>query len=109
MDEPRVIQVDATEPVQVVQLDEGDDAPTVVYVPGTGGSGDGVSDDELVAALEPYATRTYVDAAVATGGDVSGVQTLIDTTLAMHRDSPTPHPAYDSMRSLTLLFENRLA
>lgn len=107
MDEPRVIQVDAAEPVHVVALDVADTVPTPVYVPGTGSSS-GVSDDELVAALEPYATRTYVDAAVATGGDITGVQGLIDTTLAIHRDHPTPHPTYDTMRSLTLLFENRL-
>lgn len=91
--------------VQVVQLDDNDDAPTVVYVPGTAASG--VTEPELAQTLEGYATKLYVDSAV-TGGTPGAIQDLIDTSIATHRDSSTPHPAYDAMRSLTLLFENRL-
>lgn len=32
-----------------------------------------------------------------------------EAILGPHIDSPTPHPAYDDLPSLTLLFENRLA
>ena len=106
MDEPRVIQVDDG-PTQVIQLDAGDDSPTVVYVPGTGAGG-GISEDDLTEALSDYATRDYVDAQVATGGDITGVQSLIDASVAAHRTDPTPHPAYDDLPSLSLLLRSRL-
>ena len=105
MNEPRVVQVD-DDPVQVIQLDAHDDAPSVVYVPGTGSCD--LTDADLNEVLSGYATRDYVDAAVATGGDISGVQTLIDATVAGHRNDPTPHPVYDDLPSLALLFRSRL-
>lgn len=93
------------EPVQVIELDENDDAPTVVYVPGTGSGG--VTEHELAVSLEGYATKLYVDSAV-TGGTPDAIQGLIDTSVATHRDSPLPHPVYDDLPSLSLLFENEL-
>lgn len=94
------------EHVQVIELDDADDAPTVVYVPGTGGSG-GITEADLAEALEDYATTLYVDAAVA-GGTPDAIQELVDDAVAAHRQHPTPHPVYDDLPSLSLLFENEL-
>lgn len=88
--------------------------PAVVVGPQTATGGpvlvvaDSVTETELTEALAPYATVTYVDAAVATGGDVSGVQALIDDSVTAHALDPTPHPEYDDLPSLSLLFRNRL-
>jgi hypothetical protein len=40
--------------------------------------------------------------------DLAEVQQRIDDALITHVIDPEPHPAYDDMPSLTLLFENRL-
>lgn len=42
------------------------------------------------------------------GGDLGPVQDLIDESVATHAVDTTPHPAYDDLPSLTLLFENGL-
>lgn len=39
------------------------------------------------------------------GGDV---QELVDATVTTHVNDLTPHPAYDDLPSLSLLFENGL-
>lgn len=36
------------------------------------------------------------------------IQQWIDQRVAAHRADPLPHPEYDDLPSLTLLFENRL-
>lgn len=88
--------------VEVIQVDEpADDGPTVVHIPGSG-----VSPSDLEDALEPYATKLYVDATVS-GGDLPAIQSLIDTSVAAHRDSTLPHPVYDSHR-FDLIFLNGL-
>lgn len=43
-----------------------------------------------------------------TGGDPAVVQGMIDTAVQTHVVAPEPHPAYDDIPSLVLLFENRL-
>lgn len=40
--------------------------------------------------------------------DLSDVQQRVDDAMTVHVIDPEPHPAYDDMPSLTLLFENRL-
>ena len=40
--------------------------------------------------------------------DMEAIQDLIDTTVTGHVQAPEPHPAYDDLPSLTLLFENGL-
>jgi hypothetical protein len=42
------------------------------------------------------------------GIDPDAVQELIDDTVAVHVAAPEPHPAYDDIPSLTLLFQNGL-
>lgn len=37
-----------------------------------------------------------------------GIQAMIDDTIGVHVNDTTPHPAYDDMPSLVLLFENGL-
>lgn len=43
-----------------------------------------------------------------TGIDVEQAQELIDASVAGHVAAPTPHPAYDDMADLTLIFQNGL-
>ena len=65
-DELVVVTVDdPTGRVRVLRLDDADDAPTVVYVPGSGG---GVSEAELDDALDPYATIAYVNSVAFEAG-----------------------------------------
>jgi hypothetical protein len=45
--------------------------------------------------IDPWNSRPYADASVL-------------SSLEAHVDSETPHPAYDDMPSLTLIFENGL-
>lgn len=40
--------------------------------------------------------------------DLGLVQTMIDTTVQVHVVAPEPHPVYDDLPSLRLLFENGL-
>jgi len=42
------------------------------------------------------------------GDDSVAVHELIDTALNTHVNAPQPHPAYDDMLDLTLIFENGL-
>lgn len=41
-------------------------------------------------------------------GDPDAVQELIDTAVDIHVADATPHPAYDDMPSLSIIFENGL-
>lgn len=59
-------------------------------------SADGTPSGGAALGLLPYATKEYVDSTVA------------DADLEAHVQSATPHPHYDDMPSLTLLFKNRL-
>lgn len=40
--------------------------------------------------------------------DLTTVQNMIDTSVTTHINSPAPHPAYDDIQDLTLVFENGL-
>ena len=66
---------------------------------------------ERVVALEEndaeQDTRLGVLEALS-GGGLDVVQELIDTTVATHVQAAEPHPIYDDLPSLTLLFENGL-
>lgn len=70
----------------------------------------------VVAAPPPSSAAVLVPVAGPPGPkgdpgdleDLSVVQELIDTTVAAHRQSAQPHPAYDDIPSLTLIFENGL-
>lgn len=42
------------------------------------------------------------------GVDEAGVQAIADVAVATHVADATPHPAYDDLPSLTLIFENAL-
>lgn len=42
------------------------------------------------------------------GGDLTVVQGLIDGSLDAHIQDEAPHPAYEDLPSLTILFENGL-
>jgi hypothetical protein len=42
------------------------------------------------------------------GDDSVAVQQLIDTAVNTHVANPEPHPVYDDMLDLTLIFENGL-
>lgn len=41
--------------------------------------------------------------------DLTTVQEMIDETVEVHVNEPEPHPAYDDLPSLVLLFENGIA
>lgn len=45
----------------------------------------------------------------SSGGDPGAIQEMIDTSVSTHVQTAEPHPAYDDMPSLTILFENGLA
>lgn len=40
--------------------------------------------------------------------DLTAIQGMIDTTVGVHVAAPLPHPAYDDIADLTLIFENGL-
>ena len=42
------------------------------------------------------------------GAPLSDVTTIVNTAIADHVNDPTPHPAYDDLPSLVLLYENAL-
>jgi len=44
----------------------------------------------------------------APADDLGVIQTMIDGTVQTHVSTPEPHPAYDDLPSLQLLFENGL-
>lgn len=52
-------------------------------------------------------TQDIADLSVP-GGDLEAVQELIDESVGAHVNDATPHPAYDDLPSLTLIFENGL-
>jgi hypothetical protein len=49
-----------------------------------------------------------VDGAVVVGASEDSVDTAIATAMQTHVQAPLPHPVYDDMPALTLLFENGL-
>lgn len=56
---------------------------------------------------------TYSDGTTADAGNVGGstggaTEAYVDGAVAGHAIDPTPHPEYDDLPSLTLLFRNRL-
>jgi hypothetical protein len=109
-----------------------DDEIILINVPGPGdpspveivGAGDGVisvptptGDPALAArvgALEASDAEQDVrllELELGSGGggiDPEAIQELIDDTVAAHVADPTPHPAYDDLPSLTLIFNNGL-
>jgi len=40
--------------------------------------------------------------------DLEAIQEMIDDTVTVHVNAPLPHPAYDDIIDLTLVFENGL-
>jgi len=48
------------------------------------------------------------DGSVVGGISAAAAQELIDDSITVHEIDPTPHPAYDDLPSLRLLFENGL-
>lgn len=83
--------------MQVIEIDT-PDVPTAVYVPGT------VRED-----LAPLTARVAALEEAAGGGlGPDAAQDLIDTAVAAHAQSSEPHPAYDNLPSLSLIFENGL-
>lgn len=81
-----VVTVDPDDEPHLAVVAQSDTAGPV-YVPGTGG----VSLTDVQAALQPYARTAEVVAAI---GD--------------HTNADTPHPVYDDLPSLRLLYENGL-
>lgn len=70
-----------------------------------------MSDDVQVVVIEaePTVTPVYVPGSGgSTGMDPGAVQGLIDDSIAAHVQADLPHPAYDDLPSLTILFENGL-
>lgn len=43
------------------------------------------------------------------GGDLEAVQDMIDESVDLHVNDTAPHPVYDNIPSLVILFENGLA
>lgn len=76
-------------PVTVSPPPTGGDAVTVVPVPGPQGPPSQLTESDLA--------RVITETAIATSGN-----------LTEHINSATPHPAYDNLPSLRLLFENGL-
>ncbi|MER7433121.1 hypothetical protein ABT341_00175 [Pseudonocardia alni] len=81
-----VIAIDPDDEPHLAVVAQSDTAAPV-YVPGTGG----VSLTDVQAALQPYAKTVEVASAIGE-----------------HVSADTPHPVYDDLPSLTLLFENGL-
>ena len=62
-----------------------------------------------VVAIGTDSTPTPVYVPGPTVGSSAGVeviQEMIDDTVEVHVQAPEPHPAYDDMLDLTLIFEN---
>lgn len=66
-----------------------------------------MSDDVqlIVVEGEPTVTPVYVP---GSGTDMVAVQVMIDAAVAEHVQADLPHPAYDDLPSLRVLFENGL-
>lgn len=70
-----------------------------------------MSDDVQVVVIEaePTVTPVYVPGSGgSTGIDPVTVQVMINDSVAEHVQAAQPHPYYDDLPSLTLLFENGL-
>jgi hypothetical protein len=91
---------------QAVQISESDE-PTPVFIPGGGGLGpltQRVTDLETVDDTQ----NGRLSALELASGDPAAVQTQIDESISAHVNAVAPHPVYDDLPSLTLLFENGL-
>lgn len=97
----QVVPIGGSRPVQVVQLD----APslTVVPLPGADVTAPTAIDDLTDVAAPPAAVGL-----LERQGDGIVRPVTRDAVLAPHIAAPLPHPAYDDLPSLTLLFENGL-
>lgn len=104
-----VIEVD-THAAEVLVVDIDTPAePTPVYVPGAGvdlGPLTGRVDTLEASDVEQDSRLDVLEA--LSGGGLDAVQELIDDTVAVHVDAAEPHPVYDDLPSLQLLFENGL-
>lgn len=62
------------------------------------------------AILVPTAGPAGAEGPIGTidGGGLQVIEDLIDSTVQAHVDAAEPHPAYDDLPSLVLLFENGL-
>lgn len=49
-----------------------------------------------------------VDLKTVPGGDVEPIKALIAESVSAHEVDSTPHPAYDDLPSLSIIFENGL-
>lgn len=68
-----------------------------------------ISTDEQNALIDQVNTNTEdIEGLGVPGGDLELVQELIDESVTAHEVDTTPHPAYDDLPSLRLLFENGL-
>lgn len=93
---PGVTPVGVSRPSLEQLTDVADTAAAPVDVPLVLRKGvDGVFRPESAAAADLAAVEDLIDAA-------------IDSAVSEHRADDDPHPAYDDLPSLALLFENRL-
>jgi len=68
-----------------------------------------VDPSTLAPSAEPEAAWWAALEAVQAGSvDPDLLDEAVEARLAAHVDSPTPHPAYDEIPSLSLIFRNRL-
>lgn len=109
--------------VQVVVVDEVVEV-TPVYLPGSGGNADlgpltarvDAAETELGAHDIRLDTLEQSDqeqndrilAIEATSGDPDAVGNIVNAALSVHVQAAEPHPAYDDMPDLALIFESGL-
>lgn len=107
--------------VQIIVVEDHQHEPTTIYVPGGSDLGPITARvDAVETEVEAHHVRLdtleasddeqddRLTALEVGAGDPGAVQGLIDTSLGAHVADTTPHPAYDDLPSLTLLFENGL-
>jgi hypothetical protein len=66
-----------------------------------------VNDPTIQITAQPVIVVTQVPG-VGPPGSTATVDAQIDDAMFLHVSDPTPHPAYDDMQDLTVLFENHL-
>jgi hypothetical protein len=107
--------------VQLIVVEDHGQQPTTVYVPGGSDLGpitSRVSAVETEVDAHHIRLQTLEDsddeqddrlaALEVASGDPDAVQDLIDTSLDAHIQDARPHPVYDDLPSLSLIFENGL-
>lgn len=71
-----------------------------------------LAEDPILAqgevGVELDTSRTKIGNGIDEWSDLPYADQYSNTQLESHTNSSTPHPAYDDMQSLTLLFENGL-